>query len=328
MRVRRSLRPLAKVLEGEPDWEALPGAVPSIIRFVLSRCFEKDPNRRLQHMDGARILIEEALTGSTEVSPGGLTGAVQSPLWRRAVPWISAVLIAVVTGIAVWSVMRWAPPPVTKLVITPPQSAPLRNGGGIDVAISPDGRKIVYIGGTESSGQLYVRSLDELTPAPIAGTEGAVSAFFSPDGESVAFSTSDELKKVSLLGGPSATVSDLAGFGGGSWGSEETIVFSQGGEGGTAGLYRVSTSGGEEETLAVPDVDQGELGYRSPENPARRQGCAFHDLRWRWLEKCGAVARDGREKDCGPGGQAGPLREYRAPGLRSSSVGSLDGRAL
>ena len=88
---------LAKILEGEPNWDALPQTVPSIIRFVLSRCFEKEVKRRLQHIDGARILIEKALTGSAMVSPVG----VSSPsLWKRAIPWSIAVVAVLVAGLA------------------------------------------------------------------------------------------------------------------------------------------------------------------------------------------------------------------------------------
>jgi len=55
------------------------------------------------------------------------------------------------------------------------------------LAISADGRHVLYRPNTEEEAQLYLRSLDDLVEKPIPGTEGAVSPFFSPDGESVAF---------------------------------------------------------------------------------------------------------------------------------------------
>jgi len=98
---------------------------------------------------------------------------------------------------------------------------------------------------------------------PIPGTEGGVSPFFSSDGESVGFFGMDGLKKMSLAGGSPITLSS-AGPGGrsGSW-SEDTIVFAAARESGQ-GLYRVSASGGETETLAIRDSDSGEIEYSSP----------------------------------------------------------------
>ncbi len=62
---------------------------------------------------------------------------------------------------------------------------------------------------------------------PIAGTEGAAPAFFfSPDGNSVAFVAAGELKKVSLLGGAAITLCEAVALRGGSWDTENTIVFS------------------------------------------------------------------------------------------------------
>ena len=253
---------LAKVLEGEPKWDALPAGVPSITRFVLTRCLQKDAGKRLQHIDGARILIEEALSGATTLSPIGVT--IQPPLWKRAIPWSIVAVIALMAIVTVWILMGPTPQPVTKVVITPPATAPLVNAGGIDVAISPDGRSVVYPVVNEGTIQLYLHPLDQFTPTPISGTEGARSPFFPPDGKLVAFFAARELRKVSLQGGPPATIAEVPVAGPGSWDSKDIIVF-----GPTAandrGLYRVSAGGGEPESLAVPDSDNGESGYSFPE---------------------------------------------------------------
>ncbi len=110
--------------------------------------------------------------------------------------------------------------------------------------------------------QLYVRSLDEFLATPIAGTERAgPNPFFSPDGESLAFFTTErQLKKVSLIGGTPITICEASsGASNGSW-AEDTIVFSSAGS-----LYRVSAAGGTPETLSAPDTEKGEIGYRNPE---------------------------------------------------------------
>ena len=252
---------LAKVLEGEPNWDALPVGVPSITRFVLTRCLQKDAGKRLQHIDGARILIEEALTGSTTVSPIGLGGAIQPPLWKRAIPWsITTATVILAASIGFWDSPQPESAPLTRFSITPP--APLDSGGNNELAVSPDGRHIVFV---SESGELYLRSLDDQSAVLITTTtEGGGSPFLSPEGEWVAVSMAGKLKKVPLRGGSPMTLCDASGPGVfGSWGPGNTIVFSATGSG--PGLYRVSAAGGNREILATPDPDKGELRYGQPE---------------------------------------------------------------
>ncbi len=83
------------------------------------------------------------------------------------------------------------------------------------MAVSPDGRKVVYV----ANQQLYLRNLDEMEARPIQGTdENPNSPFFSLGGEWVGcFSSSDrQLKKIATIGGASVTLCDVtaAPFGG------------------------------------------------------------------------------------------------------------------
>ena len=68
-----------------------------------------------------------------------------------------------------------------------------------------------------------------------------------------------------MTGGSPVTLSDTMRRGqlSGSWGSDNTIVFSAAG-GPSTQLYRVSASGGEPEVLATPNPDKGETLYVSP----------------------------------------------------------------
>ena len=52
---------IAKILEREPDWRALPPKTPAKIRDLLQRCLRKEANRRTHDVADARIEIEEAL---------------------------------------------------------------------------------------------------------------------------------------------------------------------------------------------------------------------------------------------------------------------------
>ena len=259
---------LAKVLEGEPKWDALPAGVPSITRFVLTRCLQKDAGKRLQHIDGARILIEEALTGETIASAIGLGGTVQPVQQRWAVTVGLVVLAVVVTGLAVWLLIQPSASEQTlnRFVIRPSPPARLTNLASSDVAISPQGRHLVYRAQREDGmNQLYLRSLDDFVDRPIPGTEGASGlVFFSPDGESIGFFAEGKLKKTSLAGGSPTTLCNALGPGrSGDW-FEDTIVFTAAGESGQ-GLYRVSANGGEPEMLATVNPDEGEQAYNNPD---------------------------------------------------------------
>ncbi len=37
---------LTAILEKEPDWDALPGSTPPLLRFLLRRCLDKEPRAR------------------------------------------------------------------------------------------------------------------------------------------------------------------------------------------------------------------------------------------------------------------------------------------
>jgi len=256
---------IAKVLESEPNWKALPDTTPWNIRTLLRRCLTKDVHDRLDGIGNVRVEIKLAVEEPTMVSPTGVVSTAQPTFWRRAIPWsVAVVAVVIAVSIAFWSFSSRTSPSLKKLVITPSPTAPLGNRRFNDLAISPDGSHVVYFASVGLAGQLYVRAMDDLTAAPLPGTEGVDRYFFfSPDGEWVAFVVGSNLKKVSLVGGAPITLCDVEFFEGGSWGSEDTIVFTAGLP--QTSLYRVSANGGQPETLAIPDPDKGEIEYQQPE---------------------------------------------------------------
>jgi len=258
---------IAKVLESEPRWDVLPDNTPWTIRNLLRRCLTKDPHDRLDGIANVRVEIKLAVSEPATVSPIGVGSTVQPTrrLWAMAVGLV--VLTAVVIGLAIWGLLPpRVLPPLTKFAITPSLTTPLADAQENDLAISADGRQVLYRASGERGVQLYLHSMDDLVDRPIPGTEGTPrgNPFFSPDGKSVAFFRSGRLHRVSLSGGSSIGISDASGSSAGSWGSDDTIVFSASLESGQ-GLYRVSASGGEPEILATPDFDKGETGYHAPQ---------------------------------------------------------------
>jgi hypothetical protein len=85
------------------------------------------------------------------------------------------------------------------------------------------------------------------------------SAFFSPDGQWLAFYSGDSLKKVPLAGGPPVTIAKTA-FKGGCWGADDTIYF-----GSELGSMKVAAGGGQPQTVATLDRKAKETDQAFPE---------------------------------------------------------------
>lgn len=173
---------------------------------------------------------------------------------------------AMVAGAAVWLLSR--PVPVTRSVVrlqaTLPAATPLAiDQFTRDLALSPDGTRLAYVAGAQT--QLYLRALDQSDATPLAGIVGVRGPFFSPDSEWIGFFQQGDLKKVSVRGGPAATICQncAAGNRGATWGPDDAIIFSN--TGGSSGLLQASASGGQVVTLAKPDAQKGEQGYAWPE---------------------------------------------------------------
>ena len=168
-----------------------------------------------------------------------------APAWPRALPW--AVVGALAAGLALvlvlWAPWRAAAPRVTRTTITTSGPAALTiNGIDRDLALSPDGTHVVYVG--NNGTQLFVRALDALEPVAIASGGGLRGPFVSPDGQWVGFiDGASTLKKVAITGGPPITLASLdGGSRGATWAPDDTIIFATNNP--TTGLQRVSAAGG------------------------------------------------------------------------------------
>ncbi len=243
---------LADVMRVEPEWETLPeGLSPSLTTF-LKRCLQKDPKHRLGDIHDLRL----ALDGAFETDGAQTVESVATPrlqVWQRPMPAvIAALLVAVVSGLGVWSLMRpvsQPPAPIARFPIPLGAEEAFTGGGRPIIALSPDGRHVAY---TANEG-LVLRPVDQLQALPIPGTDGARNPFFSPDGQRVGFWADGQLKRVSISGGASVTLGEANAFHGASWGADDRILYGQGSE----GIWRVPGTGGTpEQVIPVEDGEQ------------------------------------------------------------------------
>ncbi len=259
---------LASVLMKDPDWNALPAALPSGLRRLLAACLKKDPKARMRDIGEARQRIEELLSGALEEMPAAVIAQPASAPRRRSVVVASVTLLvgAAVAALATWVLMRPSPAklqPVRFAFVPTAAQALAINGNDRDLALSPDGTHLVYVAGNDA--HLMVRAIDQLDAVPLRGIAGVRDPFLSPDGRWVGFVTGvdGEIQKVSIAGGPPLPLCRISGAPrGASWGPDETIVFAT--TGSTTGLLRVSAAGGEPKVLTTPDTAHGEADHLFP----------------------------------------------------------------
>ena len=266
---------IACILDRDPDWHALPQAMPANIRILLRRCLEKDTRQRLHDIADAAIEIRETLSGVLEAFalPGKVVPV--SRLFRRDV--ILVALVCSIAGVLIaGSIFMYLvkpgplePPGVLRLPFKVPADKPLYSGYAPNcfLAISPDSTRLVYVGELDNGDpQLNMWYMDDPQIKPIPGTRNAHNPFFSPDGQWVGFFTEKQLKKVSVAGREPLTLHENISGGAaafGSWDDDGTIVFSV--YRGNLGLQRIPENGGQTETLVAQVPEDGEACYCYPQ---------------------------------------------------------------
>jgi len=250
---------LSSVLRSDVELGVLPASTPPRVRELLRRCLHKDPRQRLRDIGDARLALEGVALGEP------VERSASSSILGRALPWgVSALLAAALALVALRS------PAVAPASTSSALHVSLALPGGDEIgnvmerplALSPDGTVVVYVGLRNSKTQLYLRPLSQAEPTPIAGTEGAKSPFFSPDGRWLAFFAQGKLKKVTVGGTALQVLADAPTARGGCWGPDDALYFAPTN---VTGIWRVPASGAPATELTRLDRGAGEISHRWPQ---------------------------------------------------------------
>jgi serine/threonine protein kinase len=212
---------LARVLEREVDLTAMPTDVPARVRQVIALCLRKDVKQRMSDIHDVRLALEGAFdtlrSDAAPPAPASTRLRLATMAIITAIAIVAAATLALVhfrETPAVERSVRFQVPAPEKTVI-----------GGF--ALSPDGRYLAFVTMAASS-RVWVRPIDSLDAREIPGTEGARpnpgQVFWSPDGRWIGFIADGKLKKVSVNGGPTQTLTEALDSTRGTWGGGGVIL--------------------------------------------------------------------------------------------------------
>jgi len=249
---------LASILKVDPDWSQLPAETPHAIVTLLRRCVIKDRTQRLQAMGEARIVLAQPVVEEPAQTAG--TRRSSSILWV-----FTTALATIVAVVAIWG---WLRPrsPERRPVLRFANELSVANVAGA-LALSRDGSRLAFVAGPRR--QIYIRSMDQLAAAAIPNTENAGHLCFSPDGQWISYIVGDpqsegtRLMKIAVAGGPAQKLADAPSRIGPptqSWGADGNILFDADGA-----LSRISSDGGQLQTLAAPDAKSNERFFSGPQ---------------------------------------------------------------
>jgi serine/threonine protein kinase len=270
---------IASILRSEPDWTG----VPASIKPLLVSCLQKDPRQRLRDIGDVALLLDRAPADATPVTPPSTSIAT------RVLAAVSIIAL-LVSGVMLW---RARTPgsvdhaPVVRSTLRFQEGSRMHLGANQpSLAVSPDGRTIVYTALGPEGSMLWTYSVDSFDAKPLAGTGGDSTprnVFFSPDGRQIAFFASNQLKRMPVAGGTVTVVCDAIFNYGGTWTDRDEIVFVAAGAARAAGgLWIVPAAGGERRLIAdmfvsYPDaLPGGRVVIAITDNPNARTASELH----------------------------------------------------
>jgi len=237
-------------------------SLPPALKRIVVTCLAKDPDDRWQ--DARDLLRELRWNSEPDGAKVAAASAAGTPSASR-VPWVAAVvaLSLLVIGLAARQFTRTVPiAPTVRFTVSPPPHTTFYDFAD-PVRISPDGQRIAFVvRNAQNLAQIWIQSLDG-EPQLLAGTEGGMYPFWSPDSQSIAFFTADALKRLSVTNQAVQTICATPPGVSGAWSRNGVIVFASGL--GSGSLLKVPEGGGTPVRLTTLDPSRQETMHVWPQ---------------------------------------------------------------
>ncbi|HEX7139759.1 MAG TPA: protein kinase [Vicinamibacterales bacterium] len=232
---------VAAVLTGSPrPPSSIRPMTPPALEHVIAKCLARERDDRWE--SAADIASQLDWIGGTASGEGTAMRAAK-PARRGAMFAVFGIALvlavaAIVAGFYARRQLRLAEQPVRSELATSEPLTPSLFGA---VRLSPDGTQLLTLVGQSGKPSIALRNLATGETKKLAGTEGAIFPFWSPDSQHIAFFAGGKLRRIGAGGGTVQTICDAKQGRGGSWGRGGVIVFATdlGGP-----LLRVDESGG------------------------------------------------------------------------------------
>jgi hypothetical protein len=253
---------IAAILEREPaPITSIEPMVPPALDHLVRACLAKDPDERVQTVHDVHLQLRWIKEGGSAV---GVPAPVKASRKRsNRIAWTLVAVLAVVSAFLAFTVITAERPQhrTVKAELLPPGGSTFGLMGTTMMALSPDGTRLAFVTQESEELILWVRPLGSAAAQPLRGTEGASFPFWSPDSRFIGFFADGKLRKIDVSGGAPITVCAAAQGRGGSWSTNNEIVFAPGRG---SGLSRVPASGGEPTSAVERDSTRGEGSLRWP----------------------------------------------------------------
>jgi serine/threonine protein kinase len=259
---------IAAIIQSEPrPISSLQAQVPALVEHIVTRCLAKSRDDRWQTAGDLMHELKWAAHGATESLQSATATGVASKVafWRRVA--VAGGLVAVSSIVLATYLAMKSPPQVgdqmirqvpIRVSISPSENTQLSS---VQLALSPDGMNVAYIGLAGQQRQVWIYSLSGGESRILAEADDATFPFWSPDSRHVGFFTSRGLVRLPAAGGPIQNLAPASMDSSGTWSEEGVLLFAGRDK---PGIYRTTAGGGSPMPVTTLDASREEILHLHP----------------------------------------------------------------
>ena len=260
--------------EDPPDLSTTNQTISPSLERVVNRCLEKNPEQRFHSTSDLAFAIESLSSMATDSGPtttvksSPIAEGFKEKILHRSRLWMATTVILALVLLALATFVLFRRSSRTEMSAVVRYDVPGLNNTALNllrtpaVAVSPDGSTLAFLANSDGINHLYLRKRDDTEIRMIPGTEGALDAAFSPDGQWIAFIADFTLKKVPLKGPVVSLASNNNDPRGVGWINNDTLVYAPAP---TGSLFEISANGGAPRAITTVDEKKNERTHRWPQ---------------------------------------------------------------